>query len=160
MSKSKLVAAFVAVLSFQFVTTELDAGLFKNRRSQPRATYSRSQPVSVHNSPYNTTGKQLGKIGIRKTQNLIDKDTRVAQRTGKSVHDVAERRVRRIETFAAVLGGAGAGLSGAAGAINYSSPAPTTTGRSSSLPSNFSQQTQWNAYNRSYSTNPWHAPVR
>ena len=164
MSASKFFTACVTLIALTVASAETNAQLFKKRaarNAQPRATYSRSQPVSVQNSPYNTTGRQLGKLGIRKTEKMIEKDTRVAERTGQSVHDVAEKRIRRIETFAAILGGAGAGLSGAADALSYSSPAPITTGgRSSALQSNFSQQMQWNAYNRSYSTNPWHAHVQ
>ena len=164
MSPSKFFTACVTLIALTVASAETNAQLFKKRaarNAQPRAGYSSSQPISVHNNPYNPTGRPLGKIGTNKTERFIEKDTRVAERTGKSVNEVSERRVRRIETFAAILGGAGAGLSGAADALSYSSPPPITTGgRSSALPSNFSQKLQWEAFNRSYSTNPWHAPVQ
>jgi hypothetical protein len=144
-------AAIACTLLTSLICLPAEAGLFRNgTRAQRNPVY-----VSPHQShvPYTKMGQ---KILARKDA----QDTKTAQRTGQTFDEVREKRIRRLEVLGAVMGGAGAGLSGAASTMNYSAPATTTPSSSSSLPSSFSNQMQWNSFNRSYSTNPWHAPVR
>lgn len=128
-----------------------EGGQFKNRRQS-----SHRQAAASRNSRY----VPRTKIGQNRLARKDAQDTKTAQRTGQTFEEVRQKRIRRLEMLGAIVGGAGAGLSGAASTMSYSTPATIAPRSSSSLPSNFSNQTQWNSFNRSYSTNPWHAPVR
>jgi hypothetical protein len=165
MSRSRTLKTLAFALILVVCTSELQAQLFKGR-AERRGQSDSGRPsggvrsaASSNASPYNPTGQPLTRLNSRWIEKKEQQDARVAARTGQSVTEVGEKRMKRIQTFTAVLSGAGAGLSGAATALDYSAPTTIVPGRNSSLPSNFSQQAQWNAYNRSYSTNPSHAPV-
>ena len=141
-----------------------DAQLFKRRGSRSSASMiqnrvDRGNPLQQQhfNSPYNRTGRPLTKIGARWVDRKHQQDAQVAARTGKPVQEIMEKRIRRIDNFSAAMVGLAGGVSAAAGAVSYS-PTPTTQlGSGSSIPS--ASQMQWNTFNRSYSTNPWHAPA-
>lgn len=140
----------------------LMAGLFKNRSSSRMARSRNSAPTysqSSGYSPYNSANRRMTKIGRNIVARAHEKDLKVSARTGMSIQEVEARRVRRLEIMGAIVGGMGAGLSGAASAMNTVPSTTTTTNRSGGLPSNFSNRMQMNAFNRSYSTNMNHAPV-
>jgi hypothetical protein len=165
MSRSRALRTLTIALILLVCTSELQAQLFR-KRSERRADSQNGRPheasryaANSNVSPYNPTGQPLTRLNSKWIEKKQQQDAKVAARTGQSVAEVGEKRMKRIQTFTAILGGAGAGLSGASTALDYSAPATIVPGRNSGLPSNFSQQAQWNAYNRSYSTNPSHAPV-
>ncbi len=165
MSRSRTLRTLTIALILLVCTSELQAQLFKKRSERRADSQSgRSQEATRHAansnvSPYNPTGQPLTRLSSNWVAKKQQQDAKVAARTGQSVTEVGEKRMRRIETFAAVLSGAGAGLSGAATALDYSAPSASPQRKGSALPSNFSQKAQWDAFNRTYSTNPWHAPV-
>lgn len=146
-----------------FGTTSItEAGLFSRNRStgrqqDTRGPVSSSQSFNPDTSANNQTGRPLTRIGERRVERKHAQDLKVAERTGQSWQDVEEKRVRRINTFVTILGAAGSGLSGAAEGMNYSRPTvgPTQSG----LRSNFLGSSRMDAFNRTYSINPDHAPV-
>ncbi len=147
-SRTVVVAAVLSCLSL----TAAEGGPFRNRRDAVQR-----RPASQHSQSYTPHTR----MGQRRQARVDARDTRVAERTGRTVDEVRQKRIRRLETLGAILGGAGAGLSGAASTMDFSTPTvdPFDTS-SSTLPSNFSNRMQWNSFNRNYSTNPWHAPVQ
>jgi hypothetical protein len=159
-------STFIVTLALTFLMagscTSSNAGLFKGRGGASGNAANRHNGYSspnVESSPYNRTGRPLTRLGQNRIARMHEQDARVASRTGKPVEEVTEKRVRRLEVFGAALGGTGAGLSATADAFDYSSPTINTFDSSPSLPSNFSQQMNWNSFNLNYSTNPSHASV-
>lgn len=164
---SRLITSAALCCLFLCCVDTSEAQLFK-KRAQRRGSSATKQIRNMNreernrrynDSPYNTSGAPITKIGARWIERKKIQDQRVASRTGQSADEVARKRARRLEIFAAAVSGFGAGLSGAASSMDYS---PTTTGadHSSPLKSNFSSRMNWSAYNRNYATNPAHAPAR
>lgn len=165
-AKSMRFSTLTKVLTLTLVLTlggdTLTAGLFKNRSSSRAARSRNSAPASSQASgysPYNSANRPMTRIGRNMVARAHEKDLKVSARTGMSVQEVEARRIRRLEIMGAIVGGMGAGLSGAASTMNTAPSTTTTTNRSGGLPSNFSNRMQMNAFNRSYSTNSSHAPV-
>jgi len=165
--KSSTVLRIVAValtVCINIDGSSSEAEAFGNRgrtsRGSSRQSADRQSSSSFQSSPYNPSGGRLTRFGENWIARKQEQDVRTAQRTGKPVEQVMQKRIHRIEMFGAAVGGLGAGLSAGASQMNFSSPTSAGPYRSSQLPSNFSQQSNWNSYNRTYSTNPYHAPVR
>lgn len=105
----------------------------------------------------NSSGAFSG-MRARTQQRWDSRNQQISMRTGRPVQQVEQARVRRMEMLGAALGGVGAGLGAYSSSIGYSSPSIAPYRSSSpSIPSY--QQSNWAAYNQSYSTNPWHAPA-
>ncbi|APZ92602.1 hypothetical protein [Fuerstiella marisgermanici] len=150
-SRTVVVVAVLSCLSL----TAAEGGPFRNRRNAVQR-----RPASQHHQSY-TPRTRMGQRRQARVDARDTRDTRVAERTGRTVDEVRQKRIRRLETLGAILGGAGAGLSGAASTMDFSTPTVEPFGTSSSsLPSNFSNRMQMNSFNRNYSTNLWHAPVQ
>jgi hypothetical protein len=99
-----------------------ESGLFRN------GTHAQRNPVYVSPHQSHVPRTKMGqKILARKDA----QDTKTAHRTGQTFDEVRQKRIRRLEVLGAIMGGAGAGLSGAASTMSYSAPS-TASPRSSS----------------------------
>lgn len=153
MRNRKNVGAAVCLMAVCLMGSSVEGGLFGRggTRAQRNPVY-----VSPHQSHVPRT-----RMGQRMLARQDDRDSRTAQRTGRSFDDVRQQRIQRLTTLGTIIGGLGDGLGGVADGMSYSAPSTVSPGRSpGGLPSNFSGRMQMNSFNRSYSTNPWHAPVR
>jgi sugar (pentulose or hexulose) kinase len=118
--------------------------------------------AAVQPNAYNPEGTGLRPLRRAQVERWLRDDAKRAERTGKSMQEVAADRIRRQEVAVAILTGVAAGLSGASAAMNTATAVePNSTSRTGSGVSAYQQQLRAERaiFNLNYSTNPNHAPV-
>ncbi len=135
-----LVLLSILSIGIQFSSVvSVEAKIFKNRNQRRN-----SSSVTRRNVTRKTFGHRI-------SARHAEREQRAIARLGIEKY---EKKKAFWNTVATLAAGAAEGVSSSASSWNYTSPTS-----SYSLPSNFSNQMQMNSFNRSYSTNPSHAPV-
>lgn len=150
-----MIAAAALALTFG-VCVDAEAQLFGRRTQSSRSATSRSGsnsslPQSLQRV-YNPNNLPLTRLQERWIERTAEKDQKEAAKKGISVQAVMDRRMKRLETFAAIARGLGAGLSGAsasAAAWNHQAQMPAASSRTAGAAAS-RNQALWNQYNRNY----------